>query len=164
MPAALQSSGAQKPSRRMLAAAAVLIIGVTLLAYANSFYAPLISDDNASIKVNPSIRSLWPVSAVFATPPELPTAGRPLANLSFALNYAWGETAVWGYHAVNLALHALSALVLFGVVRRTFLRVDDARGMDGYIARRECDAYSIALAVALLWAVHPLLTEAVTYI
>jgi len=42
-------------------------------------------------------------------------------NLTFALNYAVGKLNPWGYHAVNLAIHILAALALFGIVRRTLL-------------------------------------------
>jgi len=137
----------------MIFGAAGLITAAVVLTYLNTFSAPLIFDDSAAITDNPSIRSLWPLSSVFAPPAECTTAGRPLANLSFALNYAWGGTAVWGYHAVNLALHGLATLALFGVVRRTLARI----AFGG-------DALPAALAVALLWGVHPLLTGTITYI
>ncbi len=48
-------------------------------------------------------------------------AGRPVVNLSLALNHAGGGLDPRGYHAVNLILHIVSALALFGVVRRTLL-------------------------------------------
>jgi protein O-mannosyl-transferase len=64
---------------------------------------------------------------------------------------------VVGYHAVNVAVHVLAALVLYGIVVRT-LRL----GRLG--ARAAGAAPHVALAVALLWAVHPLQTESVTYV
>ncbi len=75
--------------------------------------------------------------------------GRPLLNLSFALSYALGGMNPWAYHAVNLAIHVLAALVLFGVVRRTPFAGNGT---------------ATAAAVALVWALHPLQTGAVTYI
>jgi tetratricopeptide (TPR) repeat protein len=78
--------------------------------------------------------------------------GRPILNLSLALNYAVSGTAPWSYHAANLAILVLCALVLFGIVRRTLA----LRGLPQPVAA--------ALAVALLWEVHPLLTESVTYV
>jgi protein O-mannosyl-transferase len=72
------------------------------------------------------------------------------------LNYAAGGLAVGGYHAVNLLIHVFCALLLFGIIRRTVLiRENNA---DASAARR------LAGAIALAWAVHPLLTEGVTYI
>src|SRR3954468_20301971 len=96
---------------------------MTLLAYSNSLSAPLIFDDAAAIRDNPSIRHLWPILPVLVPPAECTVAGRPLANLTFALNYAFGGTSVSGYHAVNLLLHILAALTLFGVIRRTLSAV-----------------------------------------
>lgn len=130
-----------------------------LLAYANSFAGPFIYDDIKSIPENPSIRSLGGFMAVFSPPLSMgeTVGGRPLLELSFALNYALGGENVWGYHAVNLLIHVLAALVLFDLVRRTFLQ---PALRERYVA----DALLLAWAMALLWAVHPLQTESVTYI
>ena len=62
-----------------------------------------------------------------------------------------------GFHAVNLLIHLLAALVLFGVVRRTLLTSSLKEQFGGA-------ASGLAMAVALIWAVHPLLTESVTYL
>jgi tetratricopeptide (TPR) repeat protein len=80
-----------------------------------------------------------------------------VVNLSLAINYALGGTGVWGYHAFNLVVHILAALTLFGVVRRTLARP---------VLLRQFGAAGVwvALAVAVIWTVHPLQTEAVTYI
>ena len=63
----------------------------------------------------------------------------------------------WGYHVVNLAIHILGALVLYGVVRRTLLCASLRQ-------RYGDEARWLALAVALIWVVHPLQTESVTYL
>jgi tetratricopeptide (TPR) repeat protein len=118
-----------------------------LAAYHNSFSGPFILDDAWNIEANPSIRHLWPPGPVLSPPPELGVGGRPVYNASFALNTALNGNRVGGYHAVNLAIHILAGLALFGVLRRT-LR----------------DGVAPAFAAALLWTVHPVLTGAVTYI
>ena len=56
---------------------------------------------------------------MFDPPHETSVAGRPIANLSFAVNYAFGGREVAGYHAVNVAIHLLCALLLFGIVLGT---------------------------------------------
>src|SRR5262249_2867825 len=63
----------------------------------------------------------------------------------------------WSYHALNLAIHALAGIVLFDLVRRLLER----RGAGTSLAS---SAAGIALAAALLWVVHPVTTEAVTYV
>jgi tetratricopeptide (TPR) repeat protein len=83
--------------------------------------------------------------------------GRPVLSLSLALNHAVGGDDPLGYHLANLGIHILSALLLFGVVART-LAYRPALFPTG------TDRILPALAVALLWAVHPLQTEAVTYV
>jgi protein O-mannosyl-transferase len=83
--------------------------------------------------------------------------GRPLINLSLAINYALGGYDVWGYHALNLTVHILAGLTLLGIERRTLLQ-PALRKHFGVVASE------LALAVAVLWTVHPLQTESVTYI
>jgi len=134
-----------------------LIAAAAVLAYADSFRVPLLLDDVLAIKQNASIRHLWPLSAVFRTPEYSGTSGRPLLNLSFALNYAAGGEKVGGYHAVNFVLLLLSGLTLMGIVRRA---LRSAR----FNGRYDGSADWLAAIIAVLWTVHPLLTESVTYI
>jgi len=134
--------------------AAVLLTLAAGLAYRNSFSGPFILDDQIAIIDNPTIRHL----GTALTPPlAATTGGRPLLNLTFALNYAVGGEEVGGYHAVNLFIHILAGLVLFASLRRTFLtpRLKDRFGPDAAL---------LALAASLIWLLHPLQTESVTYI
>lgn len=133
------------------------MVGAAAVAYHNSFSGPLFFDDTASIVQNESIRQWWPPGPALWPPAGAGTAGRPLLNYSYALNYAVGGLAVGGYHAVNLAIHAAAGLVLFGLVRRT-LRLPRLRARFGAVATE------LAGASALLWVVHPLQTESVTYV
>lgn len=133
-----------------------LIALAALAAYANSFSGPFVLDDGPSIAGNPSIRHLWPLSGPLAPPAGfgLTVEGRPLVNLSLAFNYALSGLHPWSYHALNLLIHLLAGLTLFGVIRRTLAKVN---GMASA-------ASAAALATALLWTAHPLQTESVTYI
>ncbi|MDP3069072.1 MAG: tetratricopeptide repeat protein [Opitutaceae bacterium] len=133
------------------------LIGVAAaFAYAPSFSGPFIFDDLASIPDNPTIRSLWPLGPVLSPPHEnsATVGGRPFLNFTFALNHALGGTEVWGYHFANLVIHVTAGLALFGVLRR-------ALGLVPALARR---ADTVALFTALLWALHPLQTESVSYV
>jgi tetratricopeptide (TPR) repeat protein len=137
----------------------LLVVAAGLLAYHNSLTGPFIFDDPPSIKDNPSIRHVWPMWQALSPPHRggLPVEGRPLVNLSLAVNYALGGYAVRGYHVLNLAIHVLAGLTLLGVVRRT-LRQPPLRERFGAAAD------GLALATALIWTVHPLQTESVTYV
>ncbi len=139
----------------ILWAAAVLL--PLLTAYAGSFGGEFIYDDFAVIHENPTIDKLWPPWGVLATADNSPVGARPLYNLSLAVNYAVHGLHRSGYHVVNWLLHAAAALALMGLVRRMLQAGVLGSGMAA------C-AQHVAGAVALLWALHPLNTECVTYI
>jgi Flp pilus assembly protein TadD len=119
--------------------------------------APFVLDDASAIVDNQSIQRIWPPSVPLHPPPETPVARRPLVNFSFAANYAAGGLDPRGYRAVNLAIHLLTSLVLFGVVRRT-LRLPALAPIFGD------DATGVAWVSALVWMLHPLNTEVVDYV
>jgi hypothetical protein len=137
------------------AAALILLLGVA--AYANSLSGAFVFDDLPTIVDNPTIRHLWPLGPVFHPPAATTATGRPLLNLSFALNYAIGGTEVRGYHVLNVSIHLLAGLTLFGCIRRTLRRMGSA----GWAT---ADPTWLALAAAGIWVVHPLATESVDYV
>src|SRR3954471_1012156 len=98
--------------------ATVALLLAVFAAYSNALQGPFGFDDINSIPGNPTIRHLGSAE-VLAPPAGLTVSGRPLLNLSLALNYAIGGEDVRGYHVVNILIHALAALTLFGLVRRT---------------------------------------------
>jgi len=129
---------------------ALAIIGFAV--YWNSLPAPFTFDDDHAIVINEQIRHLS--TSISRTEQGSPLAGRPLVSLTFAINYALNGLNVRGYRLVNIALHVVNALLLFALVART-LRVHaaDARG-----------PFHIGFAIALIWMVHPLVTEPVDYV
>lgn len=135
------------PIRSIFAAALLLVVAGALVHW-NGFGGVLVFDDLPAIRDNPTIRTLWPLTVPLSPPHDSGVGGRPLANLTFALNHAIGGLDVRSYHLTNLILHLASALLLFGVVRRT---VGTAR-------------VQFAWSVAMLWTVHPLTTAAVSYL
>ena len=154
----LGSSSAETPTWRLifvwLANRPGLVGGVILAAgaiavYSRTFAVPLLFDDRPAIIDNSTIRHL---STAFGPPKSSGPSGRPIVNLSLALNYAISGTDVWSYHALNLAIHVLAGLTLLGIVRRTL-------ALRGHPA-----ASFIAFSAALLWTLHPLQTESVTCI
>ncbi len=139
-------------------APALLLVSAVVLVYANTLSAPLIYDDLPAIKENRHIRHLWPIwDAMFYTSPDGPITGRPIPSLSVAINYAIGGLEVRGYHLFNIAVHIAAVLALWGVLRRTFANTV----LGPHFGR---SAPFLAFGIALLWAIHPLQTEAVTYV
>ncbi|MBI3493502.1 MAG: tetratricopeptide repeat protein, partial [Acidobacteria bacterium] len=135
---------------------APLLIAGAVAVFANSLTVPFVFDDQRAIVDNASIRRLWPPPTALAAPPQSPVAGRPIVNLSLAVNYAIGGLDPWGYHAANLGVHLLAALTLFGVVRRTL-------ASEALANRFATAATPLAFAAALIWLTHPLQTEIVDY-
>lgn len=136
-----------------------LLVLAGVLVYANSLSGPFVFDDPSSIANNVHIQHLWPLTDALTPPAQgEPVAGRPLVNLSFAVNYAVGNLDVRGYHVANVAIHIACALLLFGLIRRSLL----APRLAGRFT--ESTAARISFASALIWTVHPLQTEAVDYI
>lgn len=125
------------------------------LAYANSFRGVFVMDDIADILQNPAIRSLdTPVAAMFHGH-KLPA--RALPYLTFALDYSLWGTDPFGYHVTNLVIHIVATIALFdlALVTLTSPRVRERFGSL---------AVPLAAGIALLWAVHPLQTQSVTYV
>ena len=129
----------------------MLVIGVGLLVYSNSLHDAFVLDDLGHIVENPRIRQLWPPWEIIIH------SSRPVVQLSVALNYALGGLNPWGYHAFNVGIHILAALLLYGVVRLTLLS-------EGLRSRFGDAAPWLAGVIALIWLVHPLQTESVTYV
>src|SRR5262245_16280960 len=128
-------------------AVALAIVGFAI--YWNSLAAPFTFDDDHAIVINEQIRHLS--TSLSRTEQGSPLAGRPLVSLTFAINYALGGLNVRGYRLVNIAIHVVNALLLFAVAART-LRV------------RVSGWAELAFAIALIWMVHPLVSEPVDYV
>lgn len=141
----------------LLASLLVVIAGAA--AYSNSLHCGFVFDDIPGVLDNATIRNLGSLGKVLSPPGggSSPVQGRPVVNVSLAINYALGGTNVFGYHLFNLTVHLLAALTLMGVVRRTIAETAPCRLVAD-------SALGISTAVAVIWTVHPLLTEAVTQV
>jgi tetratricopeptide (TPR) repeat protein len=132
---------------------------LTLAAYSNIWHAPFVFDDVPSIVENATIRHLWPLWDVLMPNQAggITTSGRPLVNLSLALNYAISGGHVWSYHLVNVAIHLATGMCLLGIIRRTLV-------LSPLNPHEEGAALPIATAIAAIWLLHPLQTESVAYV
>jgi tetratricopeptide (TPR) repeat protein len=139
--------------------AALTLVAAVWLAYASGLGAPFIMDDNPSIPGNRSIRSLWPLwpVLVYEHGEGRTHDGRPLLNLSLAVNRAITGTSPIGFRVVNILIHCSNAILLMALARDLLARP----AVPAAIRDR---AGEIAFAAVVLWAVHPLGTAAVTYV
>jgi tetratricopeptide (TPR) repeat protein len=143
--------------RQSLAANSVfggLLLLMVIVAHGGSFHGPFVFDDEGSIVDNKSIQTLTSPAKILQDGKFTTVAGRPMLNVSLALNYAICGLHPEGYHLVNYAIHAVAALVLFAFLRRLFLIFDETTA----------DANFLALAISLLWCIHPLTINGVSYI
>ncbi len=148
----------------------LVLVLAGVLCYVNTLEYPFLFDDVRVITGNRDIDRVLPILPrfLYEDPHAIVESGaadggfpvmvqiRWLVNLSFKLNYALGGFTVTDYRATNLAIHIAAAWLLFGVMRRT-LRLPRLTGRFGAAADR------LAAATALLFVVHPLQTESVTY-
>ena len=147
--------------QRMFFAFAVLFFLVFLI-YSNTFDASWHLDDFGNITQNSNlhIQDLNPSSiykTFFAYPGLNKKLYRPIPCLSFALNWYFGKDNVVGFHIVNILIHFLTAFFLF----LTILNLFDTPNLTH---KHQGSEHFIALLAAVLWAINPIQTQAVTYI
>ncbi len=138
-------------SRRIHGLFLGLLACAALLAYSNNFTAEFVYDDYPFIVENQGIRTLSNAGRFFFERESFSSKGeyviyRPLASLSFALNYRLSGYNAAPYHAANILLHLACGLALYLLIYTT---LGDA---------------VFAFFVALLFLVHPVQTEAVAWI
>jgi Flp pilus assembly protein TadD len=134
----------------LLAVAVILIYGATLSG-------PFIFDDKNNIRENSHIRiSQITLSNLESAAFDSPSHKRPVANISFALNYYIHGYNVVGFHVVNIIIHLVTGILLYFFVQTTFLTP---------ALRSRYEHYKwIAFFTAAIWLVHPLQTQSVSYI
>jgi len=137
---------------------------VIVLVYANSFQNSFQYDDVHVIVKNPSIKNPANFHQFFLNPQMgsglvKETSGyRPVLMATFAMNYSLGGLNVFGYHLINFLIHTLSAILIY-FITLFFLRKPGGEG-EANPGRNQM----AALFAALIFAVHPVQTESVTYI
>jgi protein O-mannosyl-transferase len=127
----------------------VAIAGIIFLIYSNGLSTPFQSDDERHIYESPQIKDL---SKFFNTSY---IRNRHINGLSFALNYKLGQDNPSGYHLFNILIHICSTILVFFI---TLLTIEKGTSWTKDTAQK------IALITALLFGLHPIQTETVTYI
>jgi protein O-mannosyl-transferase len=140
----------------------MLVLILLLAAYSNTFSVSWHMDDFPNILNNPAvqmtdlgIKSL--LRSMGIDQAQGKNLSRPVANLSFALNWCLHGANVAGFHLVNLIIHIYNALLVYAVI----ILLGTAPGFPN---RHRAHVHSIALGACLLWALNPIQTQAVTYV
>lgn len=133
------------------------LVVLVLVIYSSGMNGPFIFDDMSNIEYNPHVR-LTELSfeglkkAAF----ESPASRRPVANVSFALNYLVHSESTFGFHLVNVLIHATAGIFLYFLIQSTL-------GTPALCSRYAHQKW-LAFIAALIWLVHPLQTQSVTYL
>jgi tetratricopeptide (TPR) repeat protein len=155
LPSAL-ARDAQSPRltyRDLLACLSVVLLAA--LVYLNALHNPFVYDDHRLILDNRSIEHLTNLRSIV-----LHEVTRPVVNFTYALDYAlWGRTP-FGFHLTNLLLHLLNITLVYVLA----WRISDDRRLRGLEGADQPGPGVVAFSAAVLFAVHPMMTEAVGYV
>jgi tetratricopeptide (TPR) repeat protein len=135
----------------------VLLAVPVIFIYADTLTSPFIFDDRNNIEENPHIRiSQITLKGLATAAFDSPLQKRPVAYISFALNYYLHGYNVVGFRLLNIIIHVISGILLYFFIQATFrtpaLQSDDTH------------AKWISFFAAAIWLVHPLQTQSVSYI
>jgi tetratricopeptide (TPR) repeat protein len=127
---------------------------LALITYSNSFHNSFHFDDAAFVVENPDIRYITDIKSIFSA--VLPAPSRAVGFFAFAFDYLFHQTDVFWYHVTNFTIHILVSWLVFIFCRQMIIAFgsEDTRRYE----------WSVPLITALLFAVHPVNTQAVTYI
>jgi len=118
--------------------AIVCLLGIVFLCYANSLGNEFVFDDFLLVLGNKRIQTI--------NSGLLLNSYRPIRDISYAIDFAlWGERA-FGFHLTNIVIHAANVLLVFALIRRF------------------TESFVTATLATSIFAVHPIQTDAVTYI
>ena len=137
--------------------ALVLLLALTALVYWPGLSGPFVFDDHPNILTNPKVHAetldLETLKRA-ANAYEPGSIGRPLATISFAVDYYFGKDNPWGYKVSSLIVHLINTLLVF-LLLRSVVRLPRVGNKDNLL---------FCFTVALLWAVHPLQISTVLYV
>ena len=170
----------------------LLMAFCTFLIYSSSIKGPFVFDDVVNIQDNPQIRlTELTLSGIVNAGFESPCPNRPVANISFALNYYFNRYDTEGFHFINILLHILTGIILFYLIKVTLgllsahdlkvpLEKNTPTDKGDYSIRNSknpsiltspsslspasADLVFISFFTAFIWLVHPLQTQTVSYI
>lgn len=133
--------------------AVLTIIVLSVIVYSNTFNVPFHYDDRPVIVENPNIKDFNNISDILFHNPF-----RPILSLSFALNYYFNKLNPFGYHVVNLIFHILNGLLIYILILLTLSNSSTGFETSSTIP------FQISFFVSLIFSLHPIQTESVTYI
>lgn len=170
----------------------LLLVVCICFIYTNSIKGPFVFDDIPNIQDNPQIRlTKLTLDGIISAGFESLSSNRSVANISFALNYYFNRYDVAGYHLVNILMHIITGIILFYFIKVTFELLNpqnlklpfeknappDKRNLlihnsinssistsQHSISPTSADLVFISFFTTLIWLVHPVQTQTISYI
>jgi tetratricopeptide (TPR) repeat protein len=138
----------------------MIIIAMSCAVYGNTLRNGFVYDDIPQVVQNPWIREIRFIPEIFSTNvwafQETSTNYyRPLLHISFMLSYYLFGLAPWGFHLVNILLHAAVTLLVFLISSRLFRAAGPSASPFSPV---------LPFVTAVLFAVHPIHTEVVAWV
>jgi protein O-mannosyl-transferase len=127
----------------------LILTGILFLIYANGLNTPLQSDDERHVILHHLVNDL----GSYLNPKFI--MERHITSLSFALNHHWGKQEPFGYHLFNLITHIITVMLVFFIASITIKNSTEWG---------EQAAFKIGATTAILFGLHPIQTETITYI
>jgi hypothetical protein len=135
----------------------LVLVGVVFLLYSNTFNNPFILDDWSNITSNISLRlEDFSLKEIKESARDSQISTRPISYITFALNYYFHQFRLPGYHLVNILIHVFAGIFLYLFFKIT-LSLESQR-------QQIVVSNMLAFSAALLWVIHPLHIQSVTYI
>jgi Flp pilus assembly protein TadD len=159
----------------------VMVIFVFVV-FSSSINGPFVFDDTFNIKDNPNIRlTNLTLDGIIGAGFRSPCRHRPVANMSFALNYYLNRYDTAGYHFINILIHILTGIILFYLIKTTLLLLSsqnlkfrfetnilpdkpNAATSPYSFNQVSHQRFYLSFFAALIWLVHPIQTQTVSYI
>jgi len=142
----------------------VVISLVCILVYSNTTGSPFIFDDHPNIRENPYVRiTNFDLKQLYNAGFKSPNARRPVANISFALNYYLGKYHVAGYHIVNIIVHLVNGILVYFLALIIFKQASHTRDRK-ILQIRTGSIPLMSFFAALIFITHPVQSQSVTYI
>ena len=134
-----------------------LLAIVVILIYADTLTTPFILDDIHNIRDNSHIRmTSLSLKNILRAGFQSPAVRRPIANISFALNYYFSGLNLVGFHLTNILIHILAGIFLYFFVKTT---------LNSPVLRARFEKCGwVPFFTAFIWLVHPLQTQSVAYL
>ena len=135
----------------------IILAFSVIISYYNSLNAPFYYDDFNNIVAHSPVHAReFSMDQLVVKPAS--GRGRPIPMISFAINFYFGQLNPFGYHIVNIAIHLISVIILFYLLRLTLIVADREKKY------QQQDYSMFAFWATLLWALSPLHTNSITYI